>query len=44
MYSFGCTSSQLQQAGLLVAAYEILVAARGIYFPDQVLNPDPLQW
>ena len=34
----------MQQAGSLAAACEILAEARGIDFPDQVLNPDPLQW
>ena len=29
---------------LLVAACELLVAAYGIQFPDQRLNPGPLHW
>ena len=29
---------------LLVAAYELLAAACGIYFPDQGSNPGPLHW
>ena len=49
-YLFGCAKSQqcmqdhqsfLQHVGSLVVAYELLVAACGILFPDQRLNPGP---
>lgn len=42
---FGCTGSQSpQNVGSLVAAYELLVAASGIQFPDHGWNPGLLHW
>ena len=49
-YLFDCATSQqcmqdrqslLQRVGSLVVAYELLVAACGILFPDQRFNPGP---
>ena len=37
IYSFGCSGSQLCHMGSLVAAC-------GIWFPDQGLNPGALHW
>ena len=43
-YLLGCTRSQLQHVGSLIAACQLLVAACGIQFPDQGTNPGPLHW
>ena len=43
-YLFGCTGSQLQHVGSLVAAREILVVPCEIQFFDQGLKPSPLHW
>ena len=39
---FGCIGSSLWHSGSLAVAWELLVPAYGIYFPDQGLNPGPL--
>ena len=36
--------SSLQHMGSLVAAFRLLVATCGIWFPDQGSNPSPLHW
>ena len=46
MYISLATSSltQLWHLGSFVAAFELLVTAHGIQFPDQGWNPGPLHW
>ena len=42
IYLFGCAGSQLWHGGSSVAAYQLLVAACGIQFPNQMLKRGPL--
>ena len=44
IFSYDIWDLSLQHVNALVVAYELLVVACGISFPNQELNLDPLPW